>query len=113
MRHNLRKRGINAGDSGHLFHRTAARDTFDPDALGEQSEEYYQRGRRRRILPSMGMLPGIVGLMAANYVVQQFVRSGCVACWRFRSYADIPDFCLDYGFVKVRNAVGRLFPRCS
>ncbi len=50
------------------------RDTFAPENLGEQAEDYYRRGRARRVLPSMGMLPGMVGLMAANYVAQQLVE---------------------------------------
>jgi tRNA A37 threonylcarbamoyladenosine dehydratase len=68
VRHALRARGVTAPIPA-VFSVEPPRDTFDPAELGEQSEEYYQRGRRRRVLPSMGMLPGIVGLMAANFVV--------------------------------------------
>lgn len=78
VRRSLRKRGISAAIPA-IYSTEPPRATFDPAALGEQSEEYYQRGRRRRTLPSMGMLPGIVGLMAANYVVQQLVQAECVS----------------------------------
>jgi len=69
VRHALRARGITA-PVPVVFSTEPPRDTFDPVALGEHAEEYFQRGRRRRVLPSMGMLPGMVGLLAANYVVQ-------------------------------------------
>ena len=67
VRHSLRKRGITA-PIPVVYSTEPPRETIDPEALGEQAEAYYERGRRRRVLPSMGMLPGIVGLMAANYV---------------------------------------------
>jgi len=73
VRHNLRKRGI-TDDIPAIFSSEPPRMTFDPALLGEQSEDDYQRGRKRRTLPSMGMLPGIVGLIAANYVVMRLVR---------------------------------------
>jgi tRNA A37 threonylcarbamoyladenosine dehydratase len=74
VRHTLRKRGITA-PIPVVYSSEPPRDTFDPADLGEQAELYHDRGRRRRVLPSMGMLPGIVGLMAANYVVQQLVNT--------------------------------------
>jgi tRNA A37 threonylcarbamoyladenosine dehydratase len=73
VRNTLRKRGVTAPIPA-VYSLEPPRDTFDPADLGEQSEQYYQRGRARRILPSMGMLPGIVGLMAANFVVQRLVE---------------------------------------
>ena len=72
VRHDLRKRGVTA-PIPVIYSTEPPRDTFAPESLGEQSEEYFSRGRRRRVLPSMGMLPGIVGLMAANYVVAQLL----------------------------------------
>jgi tRNA threonylcarbamoyladenosine dehydratase len=34
----------------------------------------YDRGRKRRALPSISTLPGIIGLMAANYVIFELLR---------------------------------------
>jgi tRNA A37 threonylcarbamoyladenosine dehydratase len=34
----------------------------------------YSRGRKRRALPSISTLPGIVGLMAANYVIFELLK---------------------------------------
>lgn len=76
VRRELRKRGVHDAIPA-IYSTEPPRATFDPAALGEQAEEFFQRGRRRRTLPSMGMLPGIVGLMAANYVAQQLVRVEC------------------------------------
>jgi len=70
VRQALRKRGITV-PVPVVYSTEPPRDTFDPAELGEAAEDYYRRGRARRVLPSMGMLPGIVGLMAANYVVRQ------------------------------------------
>ncbi|HEY3416595.1 MAG TPA: tRNA threonylcarbamoyladenosine dehydratase [Armatimonadota bacterium] len=73
VRHDLRRRGITA-PLPVVYSSEPPRDTFAPESLGEQAEDYFTRGRPRRVLPSMGMLPGMVGLMAANYVVQQLVE---------------------------------------
>lgn len=72
VRQTLRRRGITA-DVPVVYSVEPPHDTYDPDELGEQAEISYDRGRKRRVLPSMGMLPGIVGLMVANYVVQRLV----------------------------------------
>ena len=77
VRHNLRKRGVTA-PIPVVYSTEPPRDTFDPADLGEQAESFYDRGRRRRVLPSMGMLPGIVGLMAANYAVQHITARDAV-----------------------------------
>jgi tRNA threonylcarbamoyladenosine dehydratase len=39
-----------------------------------ESEGPYVRGRKRRALPSISTLPGIIGLMAANYVIFELLR---------------------------------------
>jgi tRNA A37 threonylcarbamoyladenosine dehydratase len=72
VRHTLRKRGITV-DIPVVSSTEPPRATFAPEELGEQAESYFARGRQRRVLPSMGMLPGIVGLMVANYVVGELV----------------------------------------
>jgi len=40
-----------------------------PESVGA-----YSRGRKRRALPSISTLPGIVGLMAANYVIFELLK---------------------------------------
>ncbi|MHB9023670.1 MAG: tRNA threonylcarbamoyladenosine dehydratase [Armatimonadota bacterium] len=77
VRHTLRRRGITA-PLPVVYSSEPPRDTFAPESLGEQAEDYYRRGRARRVLPSMGMLPGMVGLLAANYVVQRLVEQVAV-----------------------------------
>ena len=72
VRHTLRKRGITAAVPV-IYSTEPPQETFSPEELGEQAEECFRRGRQRRILPSMGMLPGIVGLMAANFVAQSLI----------------------------------------
>ncbi len=89
VRHNLRKRGL-AAPIAAIYSTEPPRTTFDPAILGEHAEEFFQRGRRRRILPSMGMLPGIVGLMAANFVVQQLVGAEGALVHR-QPIANVPD----------------------
>jgi tRNA A37 threonylcarbamoyladenosine dehydratase len=77
VRQALRKRGVTAAIPV-IASNEPPRDTHDPAALGEQAEAYYQRGRQRRVLPSMGMLPGIIGLMAANALVQHLLDRAAV-----------------------------------
>jgi len=77
VRHDLRRRGITA-PLPVVYSSEPPRETFAPESLGEQAEDYYRRGRARRVLPSMGMLPGMVGLLAANYVVQRLVEQVAV-----------------------------------
>ncbi len=81
VRHTLRKRGIST-PLPVIYSTEPPRATFDPTELGEQAEGYYQRGRARRVLPSMGMLPAMVGLLAANYVVQHLLAIPAPGCCR-------------------------------
>lgn len=74
VRKYLRRRGLTV-DIPTVYSLEAPRETIDPADIGEQAELVYARGRVRRILPSMAMLPGIIGLMAANYVVQQLAQA--------------------------------------
>ncbi len=48
----------------------------DPDADAPESVGPYVRGRKRRALPSISTLPGIVGLMAANYIIFELLKTG-------------------------------------
>lgn len=75
VRRTLRKRGINVA-LPVVFSTEPAAPTYSAEELGEQqAEEVLRRGRQRRILPSMAMLPGMVGLLAANYVVGEMTGS--------------------------------------
>lgn len=74
VRHTLRRRGISAAIPV-VFSTEPPGETFAPEQLGDQSESYYVRGRQRRVLPSMGMLPGIIGLVAANFVVTRLLET--------------------------------------
>ena len=47
-----------------------------PEAEETHSEGPYERGRKRRALPSISTIPGIIGLMAANYVIFTLLRRG-------------------------------------
>lgn len=73
VRRTLRRRGITAAIPV-IYSTEPPHPTYAAEDLGEHAEISYERGRQRRVLPSMGVLPGIVGLMAANYVVQQLVK---------------------------------------
>ncbi len=68
IRRNLRKHGVTT-DIVAVYSQEHGLETYDPDDFAENSNFSYQRGRKRRILPSMGILPGIIGLMLANYVL--------------------------------------------
>lgn len=48
----------------------------EPDCIPQAPESVgpYSRGRKRRALPSISTLPGIVGLMAANYVLFELLK---------------------------------------
>ena len=46
-----------------------------PEPMVESTDAYI-RGRRRRPLPSMPTIPGIVGLMAAHYVIFELQKRG-------------------------------------
>ncbi len=73
VRRTLRKRGITAAVPV-VFSTEQPAPTYSHEEIGEvQAEEALRRGRQRRILPSMAMLPGMVGLLAANYVVGEMV----------------------------------------
>ena len=73
VRRILRRKGVTS-EIPVVYSTEPPRETYSAEKMGEQSEEYFARGRSRRILPSMAMLPGMVGLLAANYVVQQLLQ---------------------------------------
>lgn len=70
VRRVLRRKGISA-DVPVIYSTELAGETFLAAELGEQTTGTLQRGRERRIIPSIATLPGIVGLMAANVALQK------------------------------------------
>jgi tRNA threonylcarbamoyladenosine dehydratase len=46
----------------------------DSQEAEEESAGPYLRGRRRRALPSISTIPGIIGLMAANFVIFEILK---------------------------------------
>ena len=53
----------------------AGSESVNPAASEVHSEGPYVRGRKRRALPSISTIPGIIGLMAANYVIFELLKS--------------------------------------
>jgi tRNA A37 threonylcarbamoyladenosine dehydratase len=72
MRKRLKREGLRPGQVTVVYspeHITAL--SRDPEEFASvEREEYYQRGRRRRIQPSAVFLPGIFGLVAARQAVE-------------------------------------------
>ena len=73
VRQVLRKRGLTGAVARGPRPRNPRATPSTPPSWANRPKPTTQRGRARRVLPSMGMLPGIVGLMAANYVVEKLV----------------------------------------
>jgi tRNA A37 threonylcarbamoyladenosine dehydratase len=75
LRRHLRRKRVLA-DPPVLYSQeppVIARQVEDTPQLPE-SVSTYLRGRKRRALPSIATLPGIVGLMAANYVLFELLK---------------------------------------
>ena len=74
LRRHLRTKGIR-DDVPVIYSPEPARSSLlpTPEPLVESTDAYI-RGRLRRSLPSIPTLPGIVGLMAANYVLFELQR---------------------------------------
>ncbi len=69
LRRHLRSKGIR-DDGTVIYSPEPPRESLLPVVEPmEESTDAYSRGRLRRSLPSISTLPGIVGLMAANYVI--------------------------------------------
>ncbi len=71
LRKKLRREGIKKGEVKVVYTPApVVAESRDPATLPEvEREEYFQRGRRRRIQPSAIFLPAIFGLTAAAYAV--------------------------------------------
>ena len=75
MRKSLAKKGIRKGVPVVYSREPAAVKPRAPDTVsGELLEEHFQRGRRRCIQPSAVFIPGIFGLMAAWYAVNERLK---------------------------------------
>ncbi len=71
MRKQLRREGVGRGEVKVVYSpEPAAVRSRDPEEFStEEREEYYQRGRKRRIQPSAIFMPGVFGLLAAQAAV--------------------------------------------
>jgi tRNA threonylcarbamoyladenosine dehydratase len=75
-KHLRRKKAI--ADPKVLYSQEPPATACEPeDSLqAPESAGPYVRGRKRRALPSISTLPGIIGLMAANYFIFELLREG-------------------------------------
>ncbi len=71
VRKQLRREGVKKGEVKVVYSpEPIAAESRDPEAFAvSEREEYFQRGRRRRIQPSAVFMPGIFGLVAAQQAV--------------------------------------------
>ncbi|MBN2808413.1 MAG: tRNA threonylcarbamoyladenosine dehydratase [Deltaproteobacteria bacterium] len=76
MRKKLRREGIGKGAVKVVYSpEVIVAESCDPELFTEdEREEFFQRGRRRRIQPSAVFMPGVFGLMAAQYVVDGILK---------------------------------------
>lgn len=75
LRRHLHSRKIKA-DPSVLYSIETPVTSAEEDDCAEIKESVgaYVRGRKRRALPSLSTIPGIVGLMAANYVIVELLK---------------------------------------
>lgn len=73
LRRYLRVRNV-AADPPVLYSEEPAVETHASEGAPPASVGAHPRGRPRRALPSIPTLPGIVGLMAANYVIFELLK---------------------------------------
>ena len=75
LRRHFRSRNI-AADPPVLYSTEPPVAACEEDVLPKNIESVgpYERGRTRRALPSIATMPGIIGLMAANYVIFELLK---------------------------------------
>jgi tRNA A37 threonylcarbamoyladenosine dehydratase len=75
LRRHLHSRKIKA-DPPVLYSIETPVTSCEEDDSGETPESVgaYVRGRKRRALPSLSTIPGIIGLMAANFVIVELLK---------------------------------------
>ena len=77
MRKQLRREGVEKGEVTVVYSpEPIVAESCDPETCAEKErEEFFQRGRRRRIQPSAIFMPGVFGLLAAQYAVDKILSS--------------------------------------
>jgi len=75
MRKQLRREGVKKGEVKVVYSpEPIAVESRDPESFGDdEREEFFQRGRRR-IQPSAIFMPGVFGLLAAQYAVDEILK---------------------------------------
>ena len=75
MRKQLRREGVKKGEVKVVYSpEPIAVESSDPESFADsEREEFFQRGRRRRIQPSAIFMPGVFGLLAAQYAVDEIL----------------------------------------
>ena len=75
MRKQLRREGIKKGEVTVVYSpEPIAVESCDPESFADsEREEFFLRGRRRRIQPSAIFMPGVFGLLAAQYAVDEIL----------------------------------------
>jgi tRNA A37 threonylcarbamoyladenosine dehydratase len=75
LRKHLRSKNVKA-DPAVLYSQEPPMRACESEELMQTCESTgpYARGRKRQALPSISTLPGIIGLMAANYVIFELLR---------------------------------------
>ena len=76
MRKQLRREGVEKGEVTVVYSpEPIVAESCDPETCAdEEREEFFQRGRRRRIQPSAIFMPGVFGLLAAQYAVDKMLN---------------------------------------
>ncbi len=77
MRKQLRREGVKKGEVTVVYSpEPIVAESCDPESYEEKErEEFFQRGRRRRIQPSAIFMPGVFGLLAAQYAVDEILKN--------------------------------------
>jgi tRNA A37 threonylcarbamoyladenosine dehydratase len=77
MRKQLRREGVKKGEVTVIYSPDPiVAESCDPESCEEvEREEFFQRGRRRRIQPSAIFMPGVFGLLAAQYAVDEILKN--------------------------------------
>ncbi len=77
IRKKLKREGIKPGQVTVVYspEHIIAQSRDPQDFPENEREEYFRRGRRRRIQPSAVFMPGVFGLIAAQYAVDRILSS--------------------------------------
>ena len=77
MRKQLRREGVKKGEVTVVYSpEPIMAESCDPESFADgEREEFFQRGRRRRIQPSAIFMPAVFGLLAAQYAVDGILQA--------------------------------------